>query len=205
MKSYLFFKTLLGMIFLPIIMKLNKNIIMEGKVRVKSFPYIHLKNNSKLHLGNNVMLNSSNYGYHINMYKGVKIFADGINSEIHIGTNTRIHGSCIHAQSKITIGENCLIAANCNIIDSNGHLTSMDSPENRIDTIDFPQNIIIEDNVWIGASCIILKGVTIGNGSVIAAGSVVKSSIPPNVIAGGNPAKVLKSNSKNVQNEKRLK
>src|SRR5690554_3494159 len=193
MKLNLLIYAVVGMIFYPFILKLKKNIIMEGKVRIRSFPYIDLKNNSKLNLGNNVMLNSTNYGYHINMHNCVKILADGENSEIYIGANTRIHGSCIHAKSKITIGKNCLIAGNCQIIDSNGHETLMERPLDRIFSMDKPREIIIEDNVWIGANCIVLKGVKIGSGSIIAAGSVVVESIPENVIARGNPAQVIKN------------
>ena len=52
---------------------------------------------------------------------------------------------------------------------------------------------VIEDDCWIGAGSIILSGVTIGSGSVIAGGSVVTRDVPPRSVAGGNPAKVLKS------------
>ncbi|WP_326977880.1 DapH/DapD/GlmU-related protein [Bacillus inaquosorum] len=52
--------------------------------------------------------------------------------------------------------------------------------------------IIIGDNVWIGGSCVILAGVTIGDNSVIAAGSVVTKDVPPNSVVAGNPGKVLK-------------
>src|SRR5690554_5353901 len=192
MKTYLLVKTVVGFIFYPFIIKLKRNVFLQGKLIVKSIPYIHLKNNSMLYIGNNVMLNSSNYKYHLNMFSGIKILADGENSEIHIGDNTRIHGSCIHAKSKIYIGKNCLIAANCQIIDSNGHETLMERPQDRIFSMDKPREIIIEDNVWIGANCIILKGVKIGSGSIIAAGSVVVNDIPCNAISRGNPAVVIR-------------
>ncbi len=50
----------------------------------------------------------------------------------------------------------------------------------------------IGDNVWIGCNSIILKGITIGNGAVVAAGSIVTKDVPPKVLVGGNPAKVIK-------------
>lgn len=144
-------------------------------------------------MGNNVTLNSRNKGYHINMHSPVKLYADRPNAEIIIGDNTRIHGTCIHAYEKISIGKNCLIAANTQIIDGSGHDLSFDNPSNRINTIGDSNPVVIKNNVWIGANSIILPGVTIGEGSVIAAGSVVTRNIPPMVVAGGNPAKVIKS------------
>ena len=86
-----------------------------------------------------------------------------------------------------------MIAANTNIIDCNGHNLSFNDPSNRINTHGVSKPIIIEDNVWIGANCMILPGVTIGEGSVISANSVVVKTIPSRVVAGGNPAKVIKN------------
>lgn len=192
MKLLLFIQANLGKLLYPFLLRIKKNVYCKGKVRTLGFPYIDLRNDSKLFLGTNVLLNSSNYGYHINMFKGVKILADGHQSEIHIGANTRIHGSCIHAKSKIIIGENCLIAANCHIVDSNGHLVDLNNPQNRVNTSDKPREIIIEDNVWIAANCIILKGVTIGQGSIVSAGSVVVENVPPFSIVRGNPAQLIK-------------
>lgn len=181
------------MIFYPQVLKLKKNIFLAGKIKTKGLPYVHVKNNSKIYIGENVVLNSSNYSYHINMNTYVKLLADGESSEIYIGKNTRIHGSCIHAKSVIKIGENCLIAANCQIIDNNGHEALMQNPENRIHTVDNPKPITIEDNVWIGANVFILPGVTIKSGSVVAAGSIVVKDVESNTVVGGNPAKKIKS------------
>jgi acetyltransferase-like isoleucine patch superfamily enzyme len=192
MKLFFIIELIYGILIYPFYLKINKNIILKGKIKIRGIPYIDLRNNSKLFIGENVTLNSTNYGYHINMFKGVKLFADGQESEIHIGANTRIHGTCIHAKTKISIGENCLIAANCHIIDSNGHLTSLNQPEMRISTFDEPKEITIKNNVWIAANCTILKGVTIGEGSIVSAGSVVVEDVPSYSIVRGNPAQVIK-------------
>lgn len=192
MKLFFFIELFFGMLLYPFLIKTNKNIVLKGKIKIRGIPYIDLRNNSKLFIGDNVTLNSTNYGYHLNMFKGVKLFADGEASEIHIGANTRIHGACIHAKSKIYIGENCLIAANCHIIDSNGHISSLNEPEMRIKCFDKPKEIIIKNNVWIAANCTILKGVTIGEGSIVSAGSVVVEDVPSYSIVRGNPAQVIK-------------
>ena len=159
---------------------------------VKGLPVVDISHGAALKIGNNVLLNSQNLDYHVNMFAPVKLFADRSGATIKIGNNTRIHGSCIHAYELIEIGENCLIAANCQIFDGNGHDLSFDSPENRIKTKGLSKPIRIGDNVWLGTGVIILPGVTIGSGSVIAAGSVVRNSIPAMVVAAGNPAIIIK-------------
>lgn len=168
------------------------NISLGKKVRFKGLPLIYVDKNAQLIIGNNVMINSDNSRYHLNMFTACKIIIDKPGAIITIGDNCRIHGTCIHAYKSVTIGKNCLIAANTQIIDGNGHELSFENVANRIKTVDDARPVVIEDNVWIGTSVIILPGVTIGAGSVIAAGSIVNKSIPAMVIAGGNPARVIK-------------
>lgn len=163
---------------------------------LNGLPLLEIADNASLEIGNNVTLTSWNKEYHINLHSPVKIYADRHGAHISIGDNSRIHGSCLHAYKKIVIGKNCLIAANCNIIDSNGHELSFDEPENRINSKDDAREVIICDNVWIGTGCLILPGVTVGEGSVISANSVVSKSIPSRVLAGGNPAVVFKEYKK---------
>jgi acetyltransferase-like isoleucine patch superfamily enzyme len=155
-------------------------------------PIVDIRRGATISIGKNVTLNSQNFGYHMNMHSPLKLYADRENAHITIGDDSRINGACIHAYERITIGKKCLIAANCQIIDGSGHDLSFDNVENRINTSGSASAIVIEDCVWIGANCIILPGVTIGYGSVIAAGSVVTQDIPSMVLAGGIPAKVIK-------------
>lgn len=171
----------------------NKHITLRGKVNVSGIPILNFKEGGKAILGKNVYLKSNKKSYHLSMHSPVKLMADKPNAIIEIGENTRINGSCIHAFKKVSIGKNCLIAANCQIIDGNGHDLSFPDVENRVETIGDAKEITIEDNVWIGANCFVLPGITIGEGSVVAAGSVVVKDIPPMSIAGGNPAKVIRS------------
>lgn len=172
---------------------LSKQLIIGQNITIKGLPIIDIRDGAKIEIGDDVTLNSENYGYHINMHSPVKLFANiKKGAYLKIGNKTRIHGSCIHARYKIEIGDNCLIAANCQIFDCNAHHLSFDDPENRINTIGEAEPIIIEDNVWIGANSIILPGVTIGQGSIVAAGSVVTKNIPAMVIVAGNPAQIVK-------------
>lgn len=171
----------------------HNGVFLGRRVIFRGIPNIDCRKGCSLIIGDNVTLNSINSGYHLSMYSPVKLLIDRKEATIIIGDNTRIHGSCIHAFNSITIGNNCLIAANCQIMDGGGHDLSFSNVSNRINTVGACKPVEIQDNVWIGANCIIMPGVTIGGGSVIAAGSVVTKSIPSMCIAGGNPAKVIKT------------
>jgi acetyltransferase-like isoleucine patch superfamily enzyme len=170
---------------------MQANVTLEGAVHILGAPLIDIRKGSRLILGNGVILTSRNKGYHLNIPAPVKLFADRTGAEIRIGEDTRIAGSCIHAQNSIVIGKRCLIAGNCQIIDSNGHGISFPNVENRIRTEGASYPIVIEDDVWIGANSIVLPGVRIGKGSVIVANSVVSANVPPMVVARGNPATVV--------------
>jgi acetyltransferase-like isoleucine patch superfamily enzyme len=170
---------------------MQANVTLEGAVHILGAPLIDIRKGSRLILGNGVILTSRNKGYHLNIPAPVKLFADRTGAEIRIGEDTRIAGSCIHAQNSIVIGKRCLIAGNCQIIDSNGHGISFPNVENRIRTEGASYPIVIEDDVWIGAKSIVLPGVRIGKGSVIVANSVVSANVPPMVVARGNPATVV--------------
>ena len=111
--------------------------------------------------------------------------------------------SRVWSANKIVIGNDVLIAHNVNIMDTNSHEIDYierknvyieiinNGHQNRLGNI-LTAPIVIEDHVWIGFNCIILKGVTIGKGAIIAAGSVVTKNVPPFTLVGGNPAKVIK-------------
>lgn len=98
-------------------------------VTVKGMPLVETTNGGEIHIGSNCTLNSINAGYHVNMFQRVKLLADRPGAKIVIGDRSRIHGSCIHAYESISIGQRCLIAANCQIIDCNGHELSFDNVE----------------------------------------------------------------------------
>lgn len=96
-------------------------------------------------------------------------------------------GVKIAAANSIQIGDNCMIAAHAVISDSDWH-----GVYNRIRPFRCTAPVTIDNNVWIGERAIILKGAHIGENSIIGAGAVVTKSIPANVIAAGNPARVIK-------------
>ena len=95
-------------------------------------------------------------------------------------------GVRIGSTDGISVGDNCMFANNAYISDADWH-----GIYNRI-IIGKTSPVSIEDNVWIGDSVIVCKGVTIGQNSIIGAGSVVTKSIAPNCIAAGNPAEIIR-------------
>ena len=106
---------------------------------------------------------------------------------ITIGKNVFINsGCCFQDQGGITIGDGAFIGHNVVIATLNHDF----DPKERSTT--HPSKVIIGKNVWIGANATVVPGVTIGDNSIIAAGAVVTKDVPPNIIAGGIPAKVIK-------------
>lgn len=115
--------------------------------------------------------------------------------KIIIGDNVSLNSDChIGCIDKVFIGNNVLIASRVFISDHSHGETSIDSislpPYLRPLTSKGP--IVIEDNVWIGEGVCILSGVTVGTNSIIGANSVVTKDIPPNSVAAGIPAKIVK-------------
>lgn len=112
-------------------------------------------------------------------------------SEIIIESGTAINnGFSAVATVKIHIGRDVLIGVNCSILDSDAHELA---PNKRQTGTPSSAPVIISNNVFLGSSVTILKGVTIGENSVIGNGSVVVKDIPANVVAAGNPARIIRN------------
>ncbi len=147
---------------------------------------------------------------------GAKIIFEHINALVSIGNSVYIGDSKIICKNGISFGNNILVAWGVTFYDHNSHsLNHLFRQEDIRQTLsDFntkngnylsgknwdtvvSKPINIMDNAWIGFNAIILKGVTIGEGAVVAAGSVVTKDVPDYTIVGGNPAVVIKKIDKN--------
>ena len=142
-------------------------------------------------------------GNHVSCYAGCS-FSIGPNGRCKVGDFTLLNGALIMAEDRIEIGSHRLVSWNVGIADSDFH--PLEPAQRLVDAKalapfykDRPPRpklhtapVIIADNVWIGMNATILKGITIGENSVVAAGSVVTKSVPANVVVAGNPAVVVK-------------
>ena len=111
----------------------------------------------------------------------------GYNCRIGEGTFIN-HNAYLMDGAPVTIGKHCFIGPNCGMYTANHPL----NVEERNQGLELAQPITVGDNVWIGADVTILPGVTIGEGSVIGAKSLVNKDIPANMIAVGNPCRVVR-------------
>ena len=128
-------------------------------------------------------------GDRVLIHRGCKISSYGVDSKavVKIGSQTYIGDRTeIHAGKSVEIGDGCNISWDCNILDRDYHKLGGDS--------EIVEPVKICNNVWIGCRCIILKGVTIGEGAIVAAGSVVTKDVAPHSLVGGNPAKLIREN-----------
>ena len=174
----------------------NFMVLKKSRVLFKSFKIngvIKISNVGHINIGDNFSANSGKNKNAIGGDTTLRLVVFKKEGVITIGDNVGISNSTLVCWDKIEIGNNVLIGGSCKIWDTNFH--SLDK-EVRMGTDIFKDvktaPIHIMDNAFIGANCIILKGVTIGLNSIIAAGSIVNKSIPANVIAGGNPCIVIK-------------
>lgn len=170
----------------------ERSILSNFKIEVRQ----PVKNKKNLIIGNNSIVSGS------------FIFEDS-EGNISIGDNSFIGGGTFICISEIEIGNDVMFSWGCTVTDNDSHSTSW---EQRKEDVYFWKKgieevqigkykdwtnvkrakITIKDKAWIGFNCIILKGVTIGEGAIVGAGSVVTKSVPDYTLVAGNPAKIIK-------------
>ena len=156
-----------------IILKKGQLSINKGWMRKDPFPFL-------LVLGKNASIEVDRY---FDIYSGGKIYVND-NAHLWLGGGYINHNINISVFKKVTIGAECAIGENVVIRDSDNHIINGNE--------DISKPIVIGDHVWIGSNVTILKGVSIGDGSVVAAGSIVINDVPAGSLVGGVPARILK-------------
>jgi len=161
----------------------------------------HVHPEGRIEPNNHHIKDSIVVGAHTHVRGHLSTFGHGghlvIGSYCYIGEYSKVWSA-----GKLTIGDRVLIAHNVSIFDSNTH--PMNANERHLQFVDIitkghpaeinlhEEPVVIEDDVWIGCNSVVLKGVTIGRGAVVGAGSVVTKNVPPYVVVGGNPARVVR-------------
>jgi len=188
---------------------LEKNPITSNVINITKESYIH----------KSVKLQNVRISGNIKIEEGCKLTNSVVlkgSSFIQIGKYSSFNGPFIDIKAlvnNIIIGSFCSIARGVNFQEYNHNLEGVTTylfkknlfGKNMIDDVKSKGDIIVGNDVWIGAQCVILSGAHIGDGAVIAANSVVTGSIPPYAIAAGSPAKVIKYRFSNEEIEKLLK
>ena len=149
------------------------------------YPKFTRARTASIKIGENCSFLSKHTSNLIGINRPCIISAIDNNASIIIGNNCGFSGTVIGCFNAISIGNNVRCGANTLISDGDWHQDDPRSGASR--------PIVIEDNVWLGEGVKVLKGVTIGKNSVIGVGSIVTKDIPANVIAAGNPCKVIRT------------
>ena len=158
----------------------GRGIVLEGDIP-------QIVGNGRITIGDNVRIGTRN-----TWAVGFKVSTD---AELVIGHRVSVnYQTIISVARRVRIGDDTMIAGNVQIYDNVSHPVS---PARRLRhesfSLDESAPVDIGRNVWIGQSAMIMRGVTIGDNSIVAAGSIVTKSVPANTLVGGNPARILRS------------
>ena len=183
-KRLKFFSTLRSYLWLKMKgIHLGKNCTFYGVPYVRRSPF------STISIGNNCSFRSDSTSNLVGVNRKCLLNTHQEGAIIKIGDYSGFSGVVISAMERVEIGTHLLCGANVLITDFDFHYVD---PNRRQEVGSKSAPVVIENNVWLGINTVVLKGVRIGENSVIAANSLVIKDIPPNVIAGGNPCKVIK-------------
>lgn len=160
--------------------------------RIFGRPIIQRHRGSTLKAGRDLVLRSWTDSNPLAPTHPVVLSTRSASAEITIGDECGFTGAVVVAETKVTIGDRVLAGGNAQIVDTDFHPLDPDERRRNINA-GASRPISIGDDVFIGMNSIILKGVTIGDGSVVGAGSVVSQDVPPRTIVAGNPARVVRS------------
>jgi len=176
--------------------------IKRAKVTYKQFPVVYgkliIKNNGRCQLGENVTFKSSVSSNYVGLTKKCSLFIEN-GGQLVVGNNSGFSGISIYCSKYIKIGDFVNCGGNVNMWDTDFH--PLDFEARRVHQLAKIVSAAIEigNDVFIGANATILKGVTIGDRSIVGACSVVTKSIPADEVWAGNPARFIRKLDKTNQ------
>lgn len=157
--------------------------------KLNGFPLIRIRGHGKILIGHRFHATSRIENNSIGVSQPVILTSHGDRGEIIIGDDVGMSGCSITAFDRISIGDRTLIGSGVLITDNDGHPIH---PEHRRYATTFASApVMIGADVFLGARCMVLKGVTIGNGAVVGAGAVVSKDVPAYAVVVGNPARIV--------------
>ncbi|NWG33075.1 MAG: acyltransferase [Chloroflexi bacterium] len=158
--------------------------------RFYGLPIVQKHRGSVMRFGSGLQLRSTARSNPLGASHPVILCTWRANALLQIGENFAMTGGSIIAAEKIIIGNNVNVGANTIIMDTDFH--PLEAEARRLNSAPAKTApVFIEDDVFIGMHCLILKGVTLGQGSVIGAGSVVTKDVPPYTVVAGNPVRFI--------------
>ncbi len=182
----------------------------KAKIRIKKGASITQRTQGKLIVGYGdcTIACFAHTGCNLNLMKNSRLILNGNskiglgsalsleeNATLELGSSTYIcAGATIRVAHKVSIGDQCAISWNVTIMDSDFHEYTLEDGTVPLKT----KEVVIGNNVWIGNNVLILKGVTIGDNAIVAAGSVVTKNVPEGTVVAGNPAKIIKNGVKPI-------
>lgn len=166
----------------------NSNVEISGTAKIGSYRRLHLKEGSHLQIGDHSLVHGD-------------IVTEHAGANVTIGARVFIGGSKLISANRLIVGDDVLISWGCTIVDHDSH--SIAWSKRSTDVLDWAKGIKnwqyvnkgtvhIHDKVWVGANVTILKNVSVGEGAVVGAGSVVTKDVPAWTIVAGNPAKIIR-------------
>jgi acetyltransferase-like isoleucine patch superfamily enzyme len=160
--------------------------------KIYGLPIVQKHRLGVLAIGDRLQLRSTNRSNPLGPNHPVILSVRSPEASLIIGDDFGMTGGSIVAQKHVWIGNRVAVGANTVICDTDFHPLSPQRRQHEPDA-GATAPIVIEDDVFIGMQCLVLKGVTIGQGSAIGAGSLVTRDIPAGVVAAGNPARVIRT------------
>ena len=163
--------------------------------RIYGLPIIQRHRRSRIVIGDGLQMRSGVRTNPLGPYRPVTLSTRRPGSQLVVGERLAITGGTICADKRIQIGDRVSVGANCIIVDTDFHPIPLD--ERRANpNVGTAAPVVIEDDVLIGMNSLILKGVRLGKGCVIGAGSVVTRDVPPGAVVAGNPARLVRDGAR---------
>lgn len=169
----------------------SKGVQVGSGVKLDGLPIVSGAKLGKIAIGDRVSLVSRSSGTALGVRSRtiLRLLAPG--ARLAIGSDCGLSGAVICAAIGVELGERCLIGADVLIFDTDFHNRGHDRRYSVPDWQSISRPVVIEENVFIGARSIVTKGVRIGKGAIIGAGSIVVSDVPPSTVFAGNPARLI--------------